>query len=166
MLRALPYIVVTVMVYILLIYMQDYQPEELNALIIRIDVFGLTKISKYEHYREDKIKRLSGIGATEKEILLNRTVYLGATAEMVEYALGPPKLLFKDKDTNPMHRLFYVYFLVGDKRPTVFEFSCNTPSVDDCKSADNKSIFVLSKAYKKSTIDFNIDSSGADETSR
>lgn len=161
MLRVIPYIVISGIIYIMLIYMQDYQPEELEALIIKFDIMGLTNASKYEHYRQNKIKTLNGIGATEKEILLNHTVFLGATAEMVEYALGPPKLLFKDRDSSPVHRIFYVYFLVGDKRPTMFEFACTANNPEECKSTENKSIFVLSKAYKKSTIDFDIDSSNA-----
>lgn len=161
MLRTLPYIVISLMVYIGLIYMQDYQPEALNDLIIKVDVFGLTGISKYEHYRQDRIKRLTGVGATEKEILLKHMVFLGATAEMVEYALGQPKLVFKDGINNPAHRLYYVYFLAGDKRPTVFEFSCNAINTRACELTDNKAIFALSKAYKKSTIDFNTDNPGS-----
>ncbi|HEU5047624.1 MAG TPA: hypothetical protein VFT64_07265 [Rickettsiales bacterium] len=139
--------------------MQEYQPEELNDLIVKVDVFGITGLSKYEHYRQDRIKRLTGIGVTEKEILLKHMVFIGATAEMVEYALGMPKLVFKDSVSNPAHRLYYVYFLVGDKRPTVFEFSCIAKNTQACELTDNKTIFALSRAYKKSTIDFNTDGS-------
>ncbi len=152
MLRFLPYVIITFVVYVGLIYMQTYQPEELNQLIIRIDVFGITDLSKYEHWRQDKIKRLDTIGSLEKQVLLNHTVFIGATAEMVEYALGAPKLSFKGRAGN-IDMLYYVYFIANDKRPTVFEFSCDKES-EDCKNPEtHKDIFVLKKAYKKSTID-------------
>src|SRR5262249_49390822 len=141
-----------ILVYMGLLYMQTFQPEELNQLIIRADIFEITELSKNEHSRQDKIKRLETIGNLEKQVLLNHTVFLGATAEMVEYALGPPKqVLFQE---NPVgNALYYVYFLVGDKRPTIFMFGCvGTP--EQCKLHENyKQIFTLSKAYKKSTLD-------------
>lgn len=160
MFRLFPYIIIAILVYLALLYMQTYQPDKLNELIVSADIFRITEISKYEHYREDQIKRLEGkvctprechdIGLEEKQVLLNHTVFLGATAEMVEYALGTPKqVLFQEASSA----LYYVYFLAGDKRPTVFLFSC-TQAAPQCKLHENyRKIFTLSKAYKKSTID-------------
>ena len=152
MLRLLPYITISIVVYMFLIYMENYQPETLNKIIISVDVLGITDISKYEHYRQDKIKRLDNIGSLEKEVLLNHTVFIGATAQMVEYALGTPKLAFKGKN-NVGDLLYYVYFIANDKRPTVFEFSCKIAGTDCDTPEQHKDIFVLNKAYKKSTID-------------
>jgi len=147
------------MVYISLVYMQTYQPEEIDGLIVKIDIFGLTQLSRYEHARQEKIKQLeydaygNPIGSLEKQVLHNHTVFINATAQMVEYALGPPKIPLKAKNSPKM---LYVYFLANDKRPTVFEFKC-IKNNEECNTRNNgeinKDIFVLVKAYKESKID-------------
>lgn len=155
MLRLFPYITLGLLVYILYIYIDNYYPNAIDDLIIRADVFKYSPIAKKEYARQDAINRLEydaygkPIGTLEKQVLINHTVFIGATAQMVEYALdAPAQVVFRGA------KLYYVYFLAGDKRPTVFEFVCakNDPAL--CNSMqDYKQNFGLSKAYKKSTID-------------
>ena len=158
MLRALPYIGLGLLLYIGFAFAQIFRPEEMNSLIVKLDVFGLTAASRYEHARQDKIMRLEQdaygmpIGSLEKTVLLNHTVFINASAQMVEYALGAPKIPFKARNSRKM---IYVYFLANDKWPTVFEFKCvrNTDECNGDAGEVNKNLYALVKAYKESKID-------------
>ncbi len=159
MLRALSAIAVCLGVIVLLLYMQTFEPEALDSLIMKMDAFGLTQASREEHARQDRIMRLeqdaygTPIGSLEKTALLNHTVFINASAQMVEYALGSPKTSLKAKNST---RMLYVYFLANDKWPTVFEFRC-VKNNNECDAGNhgeiNKGLYALVKAYKESKID-------------
>lgn len=163
MYRFLPYIFIAVLVYMVLFYFETYQADLLENMIIKADIMGITRASKREHERVDKIKRLENIGSLEKQVLIDHTVFIGATAEMMEYAIGAPKHILRNPADTAM--LYYVYFLAGDKRPTFFEMNCAGETPEKCKYAcaessnectlplENRAFFVLAKAYKRSAID-------------
>lgn len=142
--RALPYIILALLVYGVLFYLETYEPEVLTTILIQVDVFGVTRVAEAEQQRLAAIKNLT-IPYEEKQVLVDRTVFMGATEEMVKLALGEPKKvverIWEDKDHNKKMLTYYVYYLPGDKRPTilVFEF-------------DNAE-YTLVNAYKGSAID-------------
>jgi len=136
-LRALPYIVISLLVYAVLFYMQTYQPDMMTKLLIQVDVFGLTRVADQEQQRLAKIHDLS-IPYEDKQVLTNRTVFMGATSEMVQLALGKPtKTAQQPWAKKNVTLLYYVYYLPNDTRPTILVFQ------------DDKLIY----AYKGSALD-------------
>jgi hypothetical protein len=136
--RALPpLIAVAILIYAMLFYMNTYQPELMDTILIQVDVFGITRVAGQEQAREDKIKNLS-IPYEEKQVLFNRTVFMGATCDMVKLALGEPKKVVEQMwDAKKTMLTYYIYYLPNDHRPTILVF-------DDDK---------LIKAYKGSALD-------------
>ncbi len=120
--RALPYIVLAIMVYGVLFYMENYQPELMTNLLLQVDVFGFTKVAAQEQERLGKIKDLD-IPYEEKQVLVNRTVFMGATRDMVKLALGEPKkVVEKMWEEKKVVLTYYVYYLPNDNRPTILVF--------------------------------------------
>jgi|GEM_PF-978442 len=145
-------------------YLGNYQPQLLDKIIMNVDIFNITELSKKEHNRIDKIKRLNNIGILEKQVLMSRTVFIGATAEMIEYALGQPDKIQIDKESSQV--VYYIYFLADERRPTFFQLECIAeipcksecnPDTNECILSDKgKQSFALSKAFKKSAIDIGL----------
>lgn len=138
MFRALQYIILLVTIGMISFYVRLYQPEMINHLLINFDVFGFTTVARTEHLRVEKIRALS-IPYEEKVVLMNRTVFMQASQEMVKLALGEPRRTIPDPDPA-LNKTYFVYYLADDKRPTVLVF------VDD----------KLTNAYKGSALDNNI----------
>ena len=122
MFRAIQYIILIVTTAMMCFYMSVYQPDLVNRLFINLDVFGITRVAKEEHERIGKIRALT-IPYEEKQVLMNRTVFMQATPEMVKLALGNPKKTFDRPWTERGSMLtYFVYYLVDDKRPTILVF--------------------------------------------
>jgi hypothetical protein len=126
MLRTLPYISVFLLACLTLFYLHDYQPQLWNTLLVNVDVFDLTPEARYEHARISAINRLP-IHYEEKQVLINHTVFLGATEEMVRLALGEPKKTYppavlKNEQGEDVIVMYDVYYLQGSLRPTRMEF--------------------------------------------
>jgi len=163
MYRFLPYLLAGILVWIVLLYVYRYYPDELDRAMLKVDVLEITSASQKEHERLDKIKRLTDIGILEKEVLINHNVFIGATAQMMEYAIGVPRHILKSKKSSKL--LYYIYFLAGEKKPTFFELSCTDESAKKCKiecafentecriEEENKAFFALDRAYRRSAID-------------
>ena len=126
MLRALPYISVLLLACISLFYLHDYQPELWNSLLVEVDVFDLTPQARYEHARVYAINHLP-IHYEEKQVLINHTVFLGATEDMVKLALGeptktyPPGIL-KNEQGQDVLVMYEIYYISDSLRPTRLEF--------------------------------------------
>lgn len=122
MFRALQYIILIVTAAMMGFYVSVYQPELINKLLINLDVFGLTRVAQQEHERIEKIRALT-IPYEEKQVLMNRTVFMQASPEMVKLALGEPKRTFEkpwaERGTN---LTYFVYYVADDKRPTILVF--------------------------------------------
>jgi len=139
MLRALCCILFILCFFLLFLFLEDNQPQLLADIMIRVDVFGWTHVVRVEQERLDKINNLT-IPYEDKQVLIKRTVFMGASPEMVELALGKPIKMAKTyqlADGKNVSQLYYVYYLPNDKRPTIFIFK------DD----------VLVDAYKGSALD-------------
>lgn len=150
MLRALPYCVFfSLCFFLLFFYLGNYQPQAVTDMLMQVDVFGWTKTVQDEKKRLYKIDNLTvkdngkevPLSYDEKQVLINRTVFMGATPEMVVLALGDPIKITTSEtmetNGNKLPQLIYVYYLLADKRPTFFVFK------------DNK----LIDAYKGSALD-------------
>lgn len=122
MFRAIQYIILIVTAAMMGFYVSVYQPELVNKLLINLDVFGLTRVAKQEHERIEKIRALT-IPYEEKQVLMNRTVFMQASPEMVKLALGEPKRTFEKPWPERGTMLnYFVYYVADDKRPTILVF--------------------------------------------
>lgn len=95
-------------------------PRMFYSLMITFDI---APNSKEEKNRIDKI-RLLPISDEKKQILLNHTIFLGASPRMAELALGSPIQTMEYPDVTPQVDR-WVYHFADDSRPTVLEFHDN-----------------------------------------
>lgn len=115
-------------------------PDKMKDLIIAVDRFGITEVGASEQGRVRKINRLP-ITYEEKQVLVQRTVFLSATREMVYLALGTPvcRLQTAKTATEPATE-YWVYYIEGDRKPTKLAFQNNelvnagkASALDTCK---------------------------------
>ncbi len=114
------FLVVAMLVLGGLIAVKELQPTTFQSLLL---TFNIAPNAKEEKARLDRIALLA-ISEEKKNILRNKTIFLGASTIMVELALG-----------NPINRLAYeqvsprvdrwIYHFADDSRPTVLEFHDN-----------------------------------------
>lgn len=91
-------------------------------LLIKVDVFGLTRVAGEEQVRLAKIKDLP-LSYEEKQVLVQRTVFMGATHDMVKLALGEPrKVVERLWEGKNVMLTYYIYYLPNDTRPTILVF--------------------------------------------
>lgn len=120
-------------------YLYLHKPDVLKQISVKLDRLGLAPENPAETQRIYEINKLP-ISYEEKQILINNTIFLGATPRMVMLALGKPKEGHRAADNSGENKktLILVYHLPEDLRPTMLRF-------DEGK---------LTHAYKGSTIDF------------
>ncbi len=135
MLRYLPYFIILFLSFGMVTVLQSYRPEILDKLLISVDVFGISTPARDEQQRQSRINALA-ITYEEKQVLIKHTVFLGASTDMVRLALGEPNRQRVVSGQNSVVEDL-IYYLSGDKRPTILELNNNK----------------LEKAYKGSTID-------------
>ena len=136
-LRAFLYIILGALLFAMLFYLESYQPEVMTKILIQVDVFGFTRVAQAEQERVAKINELT-IPYEDKQVLINRTVFMGATQDMVRLALGKPwKTDDRMWEAKKIMLTYYVYYLPDDKRPTILIFQQDQ----------------LIKAYKGSALD-------------
>lgn len=119
-------------------YLNNHNPDALKQITLKLDRLGLTPENPVEIQRVSNINKLS-ISYEEKQILINKTIFLGATPRMVMLALGQPQEGHRtNDDLESKKTVILVYHLPEELRPTMLKF-------DEGK---------LTHAYKGSTIDF------------
>jgi hypothetical protein len=92
-------------------------------LSLTFDVLGLNPNAKAEKMRLDQIDLLP-ISEEKKEILANRTIFLGASTSMVRLALGEPLDQIETKGEGTGASLTrWVYHFQQDLTPTALEFT-------------------------------------------
>lgn len=99
-----------------ILYLQIFRPTLVKELIISVDVVGVTSLAQSEQNRQIQINQLP-ITFEEKQVLINKTVFLGATPQMVQLALGSPK-----ESKRGGRETIYIYYLPDDPRPTILRF--------------------------------------------
>ncbi len=135
--KFIPLVAIVATVIGLFAYASQVRPEVVRELLIQVDVFGLTQPSRHEMERKRHINNLK-ITWEEKQVLLNRTVFMGASVDMVRLALGEPKKTLQKELPERGAAIYLVYYLPNDKRPTILVFVKNE----------------LVQAYKGSALDF------------
>ncbi len=140
MVRVAPYILLGLALYLIFFYLVNYRPETGTEILIQLDVFGVTSIAQEEQKRLAAINDLS-IPYDEKQVLRNRTVFMGASHKMVQLALGAPKKIVEGM-LDGHTATFYIYYLPNDKRATILVLG-----------PDDK----LFKAYKGSALDVGLE---------
>lgn len=141
--RFLVYIFIALITAGGLSYVHTSDPEALDDLLVHIDVLGITPAAQQEQERQAQIRALD-IPYEKKKVLMERTVFMGASRQMVFLALGEPKTAryVKGKQAHANGKNVteqWIFFFKGDARPTVLEFEKET----------------LVSAYKGSNIDLN-----------
>jgi hypothetical protein len=99
-----------------ILYLQFYKPDLFKRLILSVDIVGITEIGKAEKSRLSTINTLP-ITYEEKQVLVNHTVFLGATPEMVMLSLGNPREQRRYRGGDVL-----VYYDQDDPRPTLLQF--------------------------------------------
>ncbi len=100
-----------------LLGLREFKPATFHSIMI---TFELTPNAEQEKARLDKI-RLLAISDEKKQILINRTIFLGASTKMVQLALGDPINTQNFEEYSPPITR-WVYHFADDSRPTVLEF--------------------------------------------
>ena len=153
MMRWILYIIIISGLLSVFLYMKNYQPEVMDKFIISVDIWKITDFASQEQDRLDKIRFLKDpdendtklyLNRDKKQVLINHTVFIGATDEMVKLSLGKPKS-YKIEPIN--YKLKLVYYLPDDSRPTIFEFT------REYNSNLQKDLYRLTNAQKSSSID-------------
>jgi len=118
--KFLTYTIVIAASFCGMFYILMYQPRFFDELLLQVDRMGVTPIGENEKKRIAEINTLP-ITYEEKQVLLNRTVFLGATMPMVVLALGEPNA-GKRVNGNPDEDIVLVYQFKDDARPTLLTF--------------------------------------------
>lgn len=130
--------VITGLITFAALYAYNYSSNGImRDLIIAVDKFGITEVASAEKRRVALIKQLN-IPFEKKLVLMKRNVFMGAKREMVQLALGNPRMAGKSQGKNGGQVEQWIYYLAHDNRPTILEFSNNE----------------LISAYRGSNIDF------------
>lgn len=116
-------------------------PDKMKDLLISVDRFGITDVGAAEQQRVRSINRLRTITFEERQVLIQRTVFLGATREMVYLALGDPVCVLQVPASRQQPAAeAWVYYIEGDRKPTQLLFQNNelmnagkTSALDACK---------------------------------
>lgn len=98
-------------------------PDKMREILIVVDRFGITEVGSVEQNRIRAINTLPGVTYEERQVLIDRTVFLSASSDMVTLALGNPmckKIVPVSKDYPETH--YWIYFIEGDGKPTRLAF--------------------------------------------
>lgn len=135
--RIIPYLGIMILTFASIFYMQTNHPAAMKEVILKVDRFGITEAGAEEKRRLMMIRSLD-IPYEKKKVLEQRTVFMGATSQMVYLALGAPKRRSDNLDSTANQQIeTWIYYFPGDKRPTMLDFEGG----------------VLVSAYKGSVID-------------
>lgn len=141
MLRLLSVLIIAIMTTAGLTYVDRSNPEAIKDLLLHIDVLGITPEGARERDRLTAIETLP-IPYEQKKVLMERTVFMGASPEMVRLALGAPKESQQGSRVHMGTRISqerWIFYFKDDQRPTILEFENS----------------VLISAYKSSALDVN-----------
>lgn len=103
-----------------MIAVKELQPVAFQSLLL---AFHIAPNAKEEKVRLDRIALLA-ISEEKKNILRNKTIFLGASSTMVELALGVPINRLAYEQVSPKVDR-WIYHFADDSRPTVLEFHDN-----------------------------------------
>lgn len=120
--RALAYALLFCLLFGGYAYLSVSHPEMARELLIAMDKFGITNTGRDEQLRIAQINALP-IAYEKKQVLINRTVFLGADTGMVYLALGNPRETQRAKvKGQKTEAVLLIYHFSDDKRPTILQF--------------------------------------------
>lgn len=100
-------------------------PDHMRSLLISVDRLGITEVGAAEQRRVRTINRLP-ITYEEKQVLISRTVFLGASREMVYLALGDPVCVWREEAKSKEPGIeYWVYYIENNRKPTQLAFQSN-----------------------------------------
>ena len=108
---------VILLIYGTYFYFNNYQKEALQKFYFQVDVWGITDVGRAELDRKYKINELD-IPFAQRQALINKTVFFGATSKMVLLALGEPA----ERPVNTPEQQIWVYYFDDYSRPTQLFF--------------------------------------------
>ncbi len=124
MIRILSFLIVAIMTTAGLTYVDRTNPDAIKELLLHIDVLGITPEGSKERARIEQINALP-IPFEQRKILMERTIFMGASPEMVSLALGAPQEQQNGSRASmgtTISQQRWIYFLKDEQRPTVLEF--------------------------------------------
>lgn len=100
--------------------LKEFMPDYHSRFLIATNLpFGTT--DKAELKRREKIVLLP-ISNEKKNILIEHKIFEGATAHMVELALGTPRESYPNREQNGVTYSYWKYHFKDDNRPTMLIF--------------------------------------------
>lgn len=106
-----------ILIILTLVYITIFQQETVDRFLKKYDFMGLTGAGQSEKTRLYRITNLP-IPFEQRQALKNGTIFLGATKEMVQLAIGDPV----EKPTATENGEKWVYFFSENSRPTYLFF--------------------------------------------
>lgn len=126
----MPYMLVMLITFGIAFWLAQVRPDLRNNVVLAIDIFSISELATQEKQRVSTIKLLK-ISSEQKEALVNKTVFIGCTKEMVQLALGAPRSLEHDEKSRDI----WVYYLGDEKRATKFAFDAEGKLVEAFKAS-------------------------------
>lgn len=136
MMKFFGYIGIAITGFLAVVMLSYFAPELYRRMVITVDVLSVTEEARYERTRVATIMNLP-IRYEQKQVLVEHKVFMGATPDMAQLALGAAHHISTAVQPNGVPRLVLHFYLQGDARPTVLEFENNA----------------LVNAYKGSSLD-------------
>lgn len=96
-------------------------PDMFFKLAVTVDVFNVQGDSRAERARIDKIALLP-ISNEKQELLINKTIFMGASLRMVELALGKPRGTNQGLNAENKQEIRWQYHFSGESEPVVMVF--------------------------------------------
>ena len=96
-------------------------PDVFFKLAVAVDVFNVKGDSRAERARIDKIALLP-ISNEKQELLINKTIFMGASPRMVQLALGEPRGTSEGLNIQNKQELRWQFHFAGESEPVVMVF--------------------------------------------
>ena len=100
-------------------YFSIFHKDALEKFYLKVDVIGITQIGKAELDRTSEIMNLD-LPLSQREALINKTIFFGANKQMVILALGKPE---SQNATPGTSQEVWVYYFDDYTRPTYLYFT-------------------------------------------
>ena len=106
-----------VIILSIVLYILFFQQTAINNFLVKYDSIGITSVGAKEKARLRTINNLN-IPFEQRNALANRTVFIGASEQMVELALGSPTATPSEEGSQ----VRWTYFFEEHSRPIYLYF--------------------------------------------
>ncbi len=112
--RALPYMLLSLMVFAGLVALAVMNPLETRRFLLTADIFGLSPESRAEATRIARISSMRELEDWQREALKHKQVFKQASVEMTKLALGTPNEELDVPSADPRQPLHILIYLFDD----------------------------------------------------